>query len=66
MWCRGVVVITKGQLHSTNHEVSFYVSSTHARCLSEFRHAESLTMVAATNKVKHLSSSSSPLLNRNV
>ena len=41
-WCRGVVVITTAQLHSTKPELRFCAGSNPARGLSEIRDGEDL------------------------
>ena len=42
IWCRGVVVISTAQLHSTKLEIRFCVGSNPARGVSEIRDAEDL------------------------
>ena len=41
-WCRGVVVITTTQLHSTKPELRLCAGSNHARDVSEIRDGEDL------------------------
>ena len=41
-WCRGVVVITTAQLHSTNPELRFCAGSNPACGMSEIRDGEDL------------------------
>ena len=42
MWCRGEVVITTAQLHSTESELKFCASSNPACSVSEIRDGENL------------------------
>ena len=42
MWCRGVVVITTVQLHSTKLELSLCAGSNPTRGVSEIREGEGL------------------------
>ena len=42
MWCRGVVVITTAQLHSTRAELRLWAGSNPARGVSEIRDGEDL------------------------
>ena len=42
LWCRGVVVITTAQLHSTKPELRLRAGSNPARGVSEIRDSEDL------------------------
>ena len=46
VWCRGVVVITTVQIHSTRPELRFWASSNLARGMSEIRNDEDLNDVS--------------------
>ena len=46
VWCRGVVVITTAQIHSTRPELMFWASSNLARGMSEIRNDEDLNDVS--------------------
>ena len=46
VWCRGVVVITTAQFHSTRPELRFWASSNLARGMSEIRDDEDLNDVS--------------------
>ena len=58
LWCRGVVVITTAQLHSTKPELRFCAGSNPARDVSEIRDGEDIWQWSRLggNKAKRLSS----------
>ena len=50
VWCRGIVVITTAQFHSTRPELRFWASSNLARGMSEIRDDEDLSDVEDDNR----------------